>query len=78
MAKMKINLEKFDTSPSSPIIEHSDKLQEMEHDLRKFFERLDKPNERFNPSDAFDELLRYVNNYDRVLYSTISNIIYAH
>lgn len=74
-----INPEKAEyVSASNTIIENSDKLQEMQTALRKFFERLDKPNEKFNPADAFDELLRYINNYDRILYSSISNIIYAH
>lgn len=79
MAITNINLEKSEsTSASALITDHSDRLQEMEAALRKFFERLDKPNAKFNPSDAFDELLRYINNYDRILYSAISNIIYAH
>lgn len=79
MATTKINLEKADSAHSDYTIEnHSGRLQEMESALRKFFEQLDKPNEKFNASEAFDELLRYINNYDRVLYSTISNIIYAH
>lgn len=74
-----INIEKTESAPSTPqIINHSDRMQEMESSLKNFFERLDKPSERFAPTDAFDELLRYINNYDRVLYSTISNIIYAH
>lgn len=72
MATMKINLEKAEAATTSvPIADHSDRLQEMEASLRKFFERLDKPNEKFNASDAFDELLRYINNYDRILYSAI-------
>lgn len=79
MPTTKINVEKAGLSvPTDPISDHSDRLQEMEASLRKFFERLDKPNEKFNASDAFDELLRYINNYDRILYSAISNIIYAH
>ncbi len=78
MAKTKINLEKTEIASSTPIVNHSDRLQEMEADLRKFFGRLDKPNEKFNAADAFDELLKYINNYDRILYSTVSNIIYAH
>ena len=78
MAKAKINVEKTESISPSPITEPSDKLQEMETAFRNFFDRLNMPNEKFNASDAFDELLRYVNNYDRILYSTISNIIYAH
>ena len=78
MAKAKINVEKSESASTSPVVDHSDKLQEMEAAFRKFFDQLDKPNEKFNPSDAFDELVRYVNNYDRILYSTISNTIYAH
>lgn len=73
-----INIKKAEHTPSSPeTTEHSDRLEEMENALRKFFERLSKPNESFKPSVSFDELLRYINNYDRILYSTISNIIYA-
>lgn len=78
MAKTKINVEKSESTPVATPVEQSDKLQEMETAFHRFFDQLDKPNEKFNASDAFDELVRYVNNYDRVLYSTISNTIYAH
>lgn len=79
MATTNINLEKTECATStSSITVHSGRLQEMETAFHKFFDRLDKSNEEFISSDAFDELLRYINNYDRILYSTISNIIYAH
>lgn len=58
--------------------EHSKRLNDMETDLRKIFNGLDKPNTKFNAEDTFDELIRYINSYDRILYSTISNIIYKH
>lgn len=79
MSSTNINFEKVEPAhPSTPISDHSDRLQAMEGDLQKFLKRLEKPYEHFNPSDVFDELLRYFNNYDRILYSTISNTIYAH
>ena len=74
-----IKIEKAESDTSTPQINyHSGRMQEMEASLKKFFEQLDRPNESFISRNAFDELVRYINNYDRVLYSTISNIIYAH
>lgn len=58
-------------------VESCEKLQGMQDELWKFLRHLDEPNERFNAETAFDELLRYINNHDRVLYSAISNEIYA-
>ena len=78
MAKTKINVEKAENTHPTPLTEQNDKLQEMESAFRKFFDHLNKPNEKFSASDAFDELVKYVNNYDRILYSTISNTIYAY
>lgn len=57
--------------------ELSNRIQDMEDAIKKFFDRLEKPNDEFQASSAFDELLRYITNYDRVLYSTISNLIYG-
>lgn len=57
--------------------EQSDKLQDMESDLRRFLDRLGKPTSEFQAESAFDDILGYIKRYDRVLYSTISNIIYV-
>lgn len=74
-----IDLKKTErTSTSSSNVGGSDRLQEMENALKRIFEHLDTPNEKFEPSDVFDEIVKYVGKYDRILYSTISNIIYAH
>ncbi len=75
----KINPEKESREQEQPVLyERIDKLQDMENDLRRFFGRLGKPSSKFKASEAFDDLFRYIKSYDRVLYSTISNIIYAH
>lgn len=74
-----INIEKTENDHSSlSSSERSERLDDMEFTLRKFFNRLDNSNESFNADAAFDELLRYISSYGRVLYSTISNIIYNH
>ena len=63
-----IDIEKAEATQSTPKNNnHSDRMQEMEASLKRFFERLDRSSEKFVPADAFDELLRYINNYDRVL-----------
>ena len=59
-----IDIEKTEATQSTPKINnHSDRMQEMEASLKRFFERLDRSSEKFVPADAFDELLRYINNY---------------
>lgn len=74
-----IDIEKVDSaSLTSQISNHSGRMQEMEALLKRFFEQLDRSSEKFVPAEAFDELLEYINNYDRILYSTVSNIIYGH
>lgn len=77
MAEINIGKTENDQIPI-PSSGHSERLNDMESALRKFFNGLDNPNMSFNSEDAFDELLRYISIYDRVLYSTISNIIYKH
>lgn len=76
---MAINMQKTTSSTTSADFSYSsDKLQSMKNELRVFFSHLDDSNESFIPSKAFDALQRYINNYDRILYSEISNIIFAH
>lgn len=82
MSTPNINLSKTETvkKPVS-IVSNSDRLKEMENALNKVFTHLDMPNGdfvSFGVSDVFDEIIEYVGVYDRVLYSTISNIIFAH
>ena len=77
--KTKINLEKIqDSQASLQNIEHSDKTQDMEESIKRFLTRLEKSNDKFDAEAAFKELLSYITCYDRILYSTVSNFIYAH
>lgn len=74
---IKITVDKVENSQGTNITGCSNnKLQEMEYALRKFFQRLAQTNEQFDAEHAFDELFNYITLYDRILYSTISNIIY--
>lgn len=78
MVKPRITFDKSETTRCLYNVDANNKVSEMENDIRKFFLHLEMPSEKFDASNAFDELKKYVNNYDRMLYSTISNIIYAH
>ncbi|MCQ2322538.1 MAG: hypothetical protein MJZ47_02835 [Bacteroidales bacterium] len=69
---------KINVPKGSPLEVHaqSDHIQEMENAISSFFAKLEKPNEQFDPEGTFDALLNYITIYERILYSTISNIIY--
>ena len=54
----------------------SDRIQEMEKEISSFFGKLEQPNEQFDAEKAFDALHDYISRYERILYSTISNMIY--
>ncbi len=56
----------------------NDKAREMERAIRELFEYLDLPGDRFDESACFDRILDYLWKHKRVLYSTISLIIYAY
>jgi len=53
-----------------------DHLQDMQNEMKNFFNILMIDNEKFSAKRAFDVLHRYIIAYDRILYSTVSNIIY--
>lgn len=53
-----------------------DHLQDMQNAMKNFFNILMTDNEKFNEERAFDALYAYILSYDRILYSTVSNIIY--
>lgn len=66
--------------PYSKQIEAHKKPQDMDMAITKFIKQLEMPNEQFNEEEvgkAFDELCEYISKYERVLYSPISNTIYA-
>jgi len=72
-----IDIEKTNEPASNSFSQdHSDRIQNMEEAIRKFFIKLQQRNDDFQPASAFNELLSYITIHDRVLYSTISNIIY--
>ena len=74
----KITFNKSGSSQDTKLPDCSNnKLQEMENALRNFFQILAQTSDRFNAEYAFDGLFNYIKEYDRILYSTISNIIYA-
>ncbi len=77
MSIIDVNKIRDDTQLASGILENNDKIQNMEEEIKKFFLILEKPNADFKPDIAFDNLFNYIIKYERVLYSTISNIIYA-
>lgn len=73
----KINLNKTTSADENAIILHN-KTQEMERSIREFFLILDVANNEFDVNAAFNYLFTYRLTHDRILYSTISNIIYAY
>ena len=50
----------------------------MEYETKDFFDYLATPSGKFEESKAFDKLLAYIQNHHRMLYSVISNIVYAY
>lgn len=70
----KINLTKGKDGLEKPDMEE---IQEMEVGMKAFVECLQVKNDIFKEEDAFDELKNYIMRYDRILYSSISNIIYS-
>lgn len=73
-----ININKSINPKKKPSLESGRQTQEMELYIKRFFSNLDQPYSVFDPESAFKDLLEYITKYDRVLYSVISNIIYAH
>lgn len=54
-----------------------EKTQEMQTAITAFFSYLLISHDRFESEKAFDALLQYIEKYDRILYSPISNKIYS-
>lgn len=55
---------------------NTQKLQDMQFQMQQLFLRLKIPTERFSPEDVFQELAFYIFTYKRILYTTVSHIIY--
>lgn len=51
-------------------------LNEMQHEMRDIFEILLEDNQNFDSKEAFRRLRKYINNYERILYSTVSHSVY--
>ena len=63
--------------PSTDVEIPEDRTQKMQLEINKFFKHLMISHEQFESEGAFRELLSYIQEYDRILYSPISNIIYS-
>lgn len=73
---VKINPVKKHSNSNCDLLPSNDQIQEMENSISMFIDMLEKSNEQFKADKAFESLLKYNKEYDRILYSTISNIIY--
>ena len=51
-------------------------LQDMQNEMKNFFNILMIDNEKFNAQRAFNVLKGYILVYNRILYSTVSSVIY--
>ncbi len=51
-------------------------LQERQREMQVFFSFLQVDNQNFSPEQAFKSLNHYIRTYRRILYSTVSNIVY--
>ena len=58
------------------ILPENSRLQEMQEGMTKVFRVLQTDSKDFNPETAFVALLKYVKTHRRILYSTISIIVY--
>lgn len=72
----KINPLKRDENTEEVESLREDHLQDMQNEMKNIFNILSVDNEKFNVQRAFDALYRYIVGYDRILYSTVSSIIY--
>lgn len=76
---MATNIDVGKTQSPNPLTDlhtQSNRIQEMEKEISSFFGKLEQPNEQFDAEKAFDALHDYISRYERILYSTISNMIY--
>ena len=51
-------------------------LLDMQREMKNFFELLMVDNQVFDAEKAFKELMKYIKTYERILYSTVSHIVY--
>ena len=65
-------------NPSSEKSYYNGHISKMEYETKDFFDYLATPSGEFEESKAFDKLLAYIQNHHRMLYSVISNIVYAY
>ncbi len=63
-----LSVQKYESDHSS--------LQERQREMQVFFSFLQIDNQNFNPEQAFKSLCNYIRTYKRILYSTVSNIVY--
>lgn len=77
MENIKIDIKKT-TGNSAIIPEEKDIIEEMNDRIQAFCNYLLVDNDKFDEEKAFDILLDYISKYDRILYSPISNTIYAY
>lgn len=77
----KINLEKMDPSAAKNDqieVESANKRtqEKMQLKMKVIFELLFVESQSFDSKKAFSEIVDYINQYDRIIYSTISDIVY--
>nr|WP_294648149.1 hypothetical protein [uncultured Anaerostipes sp.] len=53
------------------------KIDEMTEKMQELCELLSANSDQFNEIEAFDFIVQYIKDYDRILYSQISSVIYA-
>lgn len=51
-------------------------LPDMQHEMKYFLEYLTVENQDFDEEKSFKELTSYMRKYDRILYSTVSQVVY--
>lgn len=71
----KIQINKTDDSNNSAS-KNIDPMAVKKRAMKDLFSYFEKPSNSFDEKTTFHELLEYSKNYDRILYSTISTIIY--
>lgn len=64
------------TRPVGKVESNYSSLQERQREMQVFFSFLQVDNQNFSPEQAFTSLNHYILTYRRILYSTVSNIVY--
>ena len=76
--KTKIQINKaFEDNADSKELLNSDKLEQMSLEIKEICELLNKKNKQFDCNDAFTKIIKYVQQYDRLLYGDISSYCFA-